>query len=129
MRSNFFCIRNRILQPFFLERKTLLPLLHELDVRNRKNSIFGSAAAAFLCDTIAVCGGPACVPKDPEALTSRETEVLQELSRGLTNREIAEKLCISQATVKTHVLSIFGKLDVSSRLMAVEKAREKKLLS
>lgn len=119
---------NRILQPFFLERKTLLPLLHELDIRNRKNNILGSAAASFLCDAIAVCGGPACVPKDPEALTSRETEVLQELSRGLTNREIAEKLCISQATVKTHVLSIFGKLDVSTRLMAVEKAREKKLL-
>lgn len=55
-------------------------------------------------------------------------DILKELSLGITNKEISEKLCISQATVKTHVLSIYGKLGVSNRLMAVEKARKENLL-
>ena len=46
-------------------------------------------------------------------------------SLGITNREIADKLCISQTTVKTHVLSIFGELDVSSRMLAVQEGRAK----
>ena len=62
------------------------------------------------------------------ALTDREQEVLNELASGITNREIAERLFISQATVKTHVLSIFSKLGVSSRTMAVEQARSLGLL-
>lgn len=54
--------------------------------------------------------------------------MLDELAKGITNREIAGKLCISQATVKTPVLSIFGKLGVSSRMMAVEEGRKKGLI-
>lgn len=120
---------NRIVQPFFLERKILFPLLQNLESQNRKNAILGSPDTAFLYDLIALCGHQPSSQSGPDALTARETEVLQNLALGLTNREIAEKLCISQATVKTHVLSIFGKLEVSSRLMAVEKARGMKLLS
>lgn len=59
-------------------------------------------------------------------LSARELEVLSELALGITNREIADKFCISQATVKTHVLSIFGKLGVSSRMMAVQEGRKKR---
>jgi len=54
-----------------------------------------------------------------EELTRRETEVLHMMSEGLSNREIASTLGISEHTVKFHITSIFGKLGTSSRTEAV----------
>ena len=54
-----------------------------------------------------------------EALTSRELEVLQMLAAGLSNKEIAARLNISEHTVKFHVASILGKLGAASRTEAV----------
>ena len=54
-----------------------------------------------------------------EELTDREHDVLRLLSRGATNREIATGLHVSEATVKTHVGSIFVKLDVRDRAAAI----------
>ena len=53
-----------------------------------------------------------------EPLTRREKEVLQLLTRGLSNKEMAAKLYVSEKTVKTHVANIFGKLAVTSRTQA-----------
>jgi NarL family two-component system response regulator YdfI len=55
----------------------------------------------------------------PEQLTPREREVLQMISAGLGNKEIAGKLSISEHTVKFHVASILGKLGASTRTEAV----------
>jgi two-component system, NarL family, response regulator LiaR len=57
-----------------------------------------------------------------EALTPRELEVLQLLAQGLSNRNIAEALFISDRTVQAHLTSIFAKTQVSSRLEAVLNA-------
>jgi DNA-binding NarL/FixJ family response regulator len=54
-----------------------------------------------------------------EALTPRESEVLQMLASGLANKEIAARLTISEHTVKFHVASILGKLGAGSRTEAV----------
>ena len=54
-----------------------------------------------------------------EELTPRETEVLRMMTAGLSNRELASTLGISEHTVKFHVASIFGKLGTSSRTEAV----------
>jgi DNA-binding NarL/FixJ family response regulator len=54
-----------------------------------------------------------------ESLTSRELEVLQMLAAGLSNKEIAARLNISEHTVKFHVASILGKLGAASRTEAV----------
>jgi DNA-binding NarL/FixJ family response regulator len=54
-----------------------------------------------------------------EELTRRETEVLRMMTAGLSNREIASTLGISEHTVKFHIASIFGKLGTSSRTQAV----------
>lgn len=53
-----------------------------------------------------------------EPLTQRELEVLRLLAQGLENREIAQKLVVSEATVRTHVSNILGKLHLASRTQA-----------
>ena len=56
---------------------------------------------------------------DSATLTSREIEVLSVLVSGAKNEEIASKLYISTHTVKTHLYTIYKKIDVSNRLQAV----------
>jgi DNA-binding NarL/FixJ family response regulator len=56
-------------------------------------------------------------------LTPREREVLQKISEGLSNQEIASSLCISENTVKAHVTSILRKLHLPSRSQAADYAR------
>jgi two-component system response regulator DevR len=63
-----------------------------------------------------------------EQLSPREMEVLQLISRDLTNQEIGAKLCISENTVKQHVKEILAKLEARNRVEAVLKAREQNLL-
>jgi LuxR family maltose regulon positive regulatory protein len=59
-----------------------------------------------------------------EPITTREIEVLQLLGAGLTNREISDELVISVATTKRHISNLYGKLSVSSRSEAVQRARK-----
>ncbi|WCR28602.1 LuxR C-terminal-related transcriptional regulator [Paenibacillus thiaminolyticus] len=63
-----------------------------------------------------------------DVLSERELEVLQAAASGLRNKEIGELLCISIATVKTHMIHIYSKLQASNRVEAVEKARQLGLL-
>lgn len=57
-------------------------------------------------------------PQSREGLTEREQEVLQLIAEGRNNREIAERLVISEKTVKTHVSNILGKLHLDDRTQA-----------
>jgi DNA-binding NarL/FixJ family response regulator len=65
----------------------------------------------------------------PASLTEREQEVLQALARGLSNREIADQLVITEGTVKNHVSSLIDKLGVRDRTQAVLKGQELGLIS
>lgn len=56
--------------------------------------------------------------EEKTALTSREIEILTLISMGSTNEEIADKMCISTNTVKTHLYNIFKKINVENRLQA-----------
>ncbi len=58
------------------------------------------------------------VQKELQGLTEREREVLDFIASGLTNREIAEKMVISEKTVKTHVSNLLDKLDLEDRTRA-----------
>ncbi|WP_174727215.1 response regulator transcription factor [Mesobacillus harenae] len=61
-------------------------------------------------------------------LTDREIEVLEHLSKGATNREIARKLFLTEGTVKNYISNIYSKLEVSGRHKAVFKAKEEGIL-
>ncbi|MEV5609500.1 response regulator transcription factor [Streptomyces sp. NPDC052225] len=63
------------------------------------------------------------------ALTAREVDVLRAVADGLSNPDIARRLVIGEATVKTHLLRVFAKLDVSDRTRAVVVAMERGLLA
>jgi len=60
---------------------------------------------------------------DP-ALTRRESEVLELIGRGLTNKEIGRELCLSVATVKHHVHHVLEKLGLSRRTEAMRRVRD-----
>jgi DNA-binding NarL/FixJ family response regulator len=64
----------------------------------------------------------------PVALTPREVDVLNGVADGLSNPDIGKRLFIGEATVKTHLLRIFAKLDVSDRTHAVVVAIERGLI-
>ncbi len=72
-------------------------------------------------------------PRQPgmpyEQLTQRELQVLQLAADGLSNKEIAEKLVISEKTVKNHIANIFSKLNVNDRTQAILYALRKGLVA
>ncbi|HLO28898.1 MAG TPA: response regulator transcription factor [Anaerolineales bacterium] len=90
-------------------------------------AVFGPAVAARMMrffQNLGIAPKPSA-PTDvfPE-LTSREREVLQLMSQGASNKDIAEKLFISGKTVSNHITNIFSKLQVADRAQAVLRARD-----
>lgn len=57
-------------------------------------------------------------------LTDRETDILKGIAEGLTNKQIGEKLFVSENTVKKHINNIYFKLDVNRRTQAIAKAKD-----
>lgn len=66
--------------------------------------------------------------KEEIKLSAREVEVLEQLSKGLSNKLIADNLCLSPGTVRKHVENIYSKLQVHNKMEAVEKARSNRLI-
>jgi DNA-binding NarL/FixJ family response regulator len=104
-----------------------------------KAYLLKDAPTEELLDSIRkVHAGETCIPPalgaklvsrmSGEALTSREIDVLKLLARGRSNKEIGADLFISETTVKSHMRSIFGKLDVVSRTEAIAAANRRGLI-
>lgn len=61
-------------------------------------------------------------------ISTREYEVLQKIAEGLSNKEIAQSLFLSESTIKTHVSNLLVKLDAKRRTQAVKKAKSFQIL-
>jgi NarL family two-component system response regulator LiaR len=68
-------------------------------------------------------------PPTPDPLTDRELQVLRLVAKGLTNREIAERLVVTEATVRSHVSNTLGKLHLANRVQATLYALQEGLAS
>ncbi len=86
-----------------------------------------TVAAGELFATSKIAGSIARRASNPE-LTPRESEVLQHLVHGLTNKEIAMRLGVGEGTVKTHLKHLLAKLDATTRTQAVHNARDRGLV-
>ena len=62
-------------------------------------------------------------------ITDREYEVLVHISKGMSNKEIADELFISESTIKTHVSNLLVKLGAKRRTQAIQKAKDLEILS
>jgi DNA-binding NarL/FixJ family response regulator len=95
-------------------------LFHAIRAAARGDSVLAPAVAARLMNRMRA---PA-----EENLSAREIEVLQLVATGASNKEIGKSLHISTATVKTHLIHIYGKLGVDDRTAAVTTALEKGIM-
>lgn len=72
---------------------------------------------------------PAREPLTPSPLTDREVEILQLIAQGIENKEIARRLFLREATVRTHVSNVLGKLHLANRVQATLYALKKGIAS
>jgi DNA-binding NarL/FixJ family response regulator len=86
-------------------------------------AIIDPAVQHHLIDAIAAApAGPGHAPGLPAGLTPREAEVLALIAEGLSNAEIADRLVVSEGTVKSHINHMFAKIDARDRAQAVSYA-------
>jgi LuxR family maltose regulon positive regulatory protein len=116
---------------FVDEGVSMARLLHQAAARGIKTKYAGKLLGAFEFQVADKDAAP--VPSEREAtliepLSEREVEVLALIAEGLTNREVGQRLYISEGTVKAHTSSIYGKLGVKSRTQAVACAQSLGLL-
>jgi DNA-binding NarL/FixJ family response regulator len=105
-------------------------LLAAIEVVARGDALIAPAVTRSVIEEF-VRRSPADTPPPPavEELTEREREVLALLARGLSNAEIAERLVVSNGTVKTHVAHVLAKLGLRDRVQAVILAYESGLVT
>ncbi|MCW6108607.1 response regulator transcription factor [Clostridium sporogenes] len=111
-----YSIDNRYLKPYVLEGEKLLNIIKKL--KNDKDIELTPKENNFIKNLINIMEPEKA---KGELLTEREKEVLEILLKGASNKQIGERLNISLATVKTHMINIYSKLQVSNRVQAVEK--------
>jgi len=105
---------------YLLKDATKAELTSAIRAASRGETMLAPSVAGRLVRQVRQPTGP--------ALSAREVQVLGLVAKGLTNAEIGRALHISEATVKTHLLRTFGKLDVSDRTAAVTTAMARGLL-
>lgn len=115
----YYSVDNNYLKPYVLEGQRILDIIKS--VVNDSSIDFTQREKNFirlLLDT------EDCDDNKIGTLSRREREVLKVLAEGLTNKQIGERLNISVATVKTHIVNIYVKLGISNRVQAIEEGRK-----
>ncbi len=119
----------RCVQPFVDEGEEMARILYEVRKAGFENDFIGILLSAFplqeRSEAAAVVSATASDESGSVApLSPREIEVLSLLSEGMSNKEVAAALFVSERTVKWHTSNIYGKLSVTSRTQALAKARQ-----
>jgi DNA-binding NarL/FixJ family response regulator len=111
---------------FLLKDARPAQLVDAIEVVAGGEALLAPAVTRRLLDRFAetLPGGARVPPPELSSLTEREREVLRLLARGLSNAELAERLFLSETTVKSHVSSVLRKLGVRDRVQAVVLAYE-----
>ena len=119
------CERRNMAGLILRESTLAIPLLR-LAIEKKSNVDF----AQRLLDQLSASNSPkpVPVPETGQTLTVREVEVLKLIAEGASNQVIAQRLVISENTVKAHITSIFAKLQVASRTEATARARKLRLV-
>jgi DNA-binding NarL/FixJ family response regulator len=114
---------------FLLKRTGPELLIEAIKAVAAGDSLLSPSVTRRVIDRMAALpAGEAVLDGRVEALTTREREVLEQLTRGLSNAEIADVLVIEESTVKTHVKRILMKLGLRDRVQAVIFAYESGLI-
>ncbi|MEJ7689923.1 MAG: response regulator transcription factor [Nocardioidaceae bacterium] len=113
---------------FLLKDAPAAQLVHAIRVAAAGDALLAPSVTRRLIARFAP-NPPLAIPGLPTDLTSRETEVLSLLAEGLSNAEIADRLVVGEATVKTHVARVLAKLGVRDRVQAVVLAYRSGLVS
>ena len=103
---------------FLLKDAPASQLVHAIHVANAGDALLAPSITRRLITQFATTH-PAARPELPSDLTARETAVLTLMADGLSNAEIASRLFLGEATVKTHVARVLAKLGVRDRVQAV----------
>ena len=110
---------------FLLKAARPEDLVHAIRVVAAGEALLAPSVTKRLIEEFAKRPEPALRrPKQLDSLTEREREVLQEVAGGFTNSEIAQRLHVSETTVKTHVAHLLDKLGLRDRVQAVILAYE-----
>jgi DNA-binding NarL/FixJ family response regulator len=111
---------------FLLKDTGARNLIDGVRIVHSGDAVVAPSTTRRLFDRFATLARPADGVAVP--LTAREVEVLREVALGLSNAEIAERMVLSEATVRTHVSHILGKLGLRDRVQAVVYAYEMRLV-
>jgi len=113
--AGIFSDRSVSILELMVSRMVYLSSLNHNSMKSQGNMRLSESSAAMM-------------PRMVESLTVREVEVLIALSEGLSNKEIGERLSITEATVKRHISNVYGKLQVKRRGQAISRAKEMGLI-
>jgi DNA-binding NarL/FixJ family response regulator len=114
---------------FLLKDVTPEQLIASVRLVAAGDALLAPSITRRLIERYASRDAPSGLTRDLSELTPREVEVLRQIARGLDNQAIAEKLIVSEATVKTHVAHVLEKLEVENRVQAVVVAYESRLVT
>jgi DNA-binding NarL/FixJ family response regulator len=104
---------------FLLKEASAVEVLHAIRAVHAGDAVIAPSTTRRMLDHLATARVPRATSRRLERLTARERDVLLEVARGRTNAEIAQRLFLSEATVKTHVGHLLAKLELRNRVQAV----------
>ena len=116
---------DRLVMPFVESAPHILEMLQWINQKDPGNAYVGSILS--LCRKYAGLIGSVAHPS--ASLSPRETELLALMAEGLNRRQIAEHLCITEETAKSHMKNIYQKLEVNSKVAAIQIARNRGYLA